>query len=200
MGIKADINKVLQQSARLFTEFIAQQSFSFWQQKDFRKLTNFNRITQTEQDRIFNELIVTGICLLDLHLTDLLSEAKDDAKIKVLEGLHKEFLKDYPRYLKELGTPKHLTTTWDVLIKIRLKEFREDYQLAKKEMDKWDEFKKDPTYKKPLTRINTCSITCLQHIRRGKLDEKDLLWKILRKWVTFLEANVGKITQQILTI
>ncbi|MBI2007565.1 MAG: hypothetical protein HYS83_02610 [Candidatus Blackburnbacteria bacterium] len=198
LGIRAKTNKLSRESARVLIEFIAQQSFNFWQQNDFRKLVNFKNIDQIEQDRIFNELIVTGIGLLDLHLAGLVRKTRDGAKVGAIKTLHKESLLDYPRMLKELGTPANLTNTWTSLIKIRIHEYREGFQLALREMTKWEELQEKPSYKLPIARIQTCAIACLHHIRRGKTAPNDILWTLIRRWLTYIEGNLGNITSQFL--
>ncbi|MDO8499000.1 MAG: hypothetical protein Q7S44_04410 [bacterium] len=48
-------------------EIVAQASYDLWKDEEFRKMVNFETLSQTEQDRIFNELEVTLLGLVFLQ-------------------------------------------------------------------------------------------------------------------------------------
>ncbi len=83
-------------------QIIAEASFSFWNTKSFRALVNFEKIDQTEQDRIFNELEVTGLGLAALYSVQLKSLAIQNEVVNsfmdIMHGLpiEKKFIKIYP--------------------------------------------------------------------------------------------------------
>jgi len=55
-------------------EYIARSGFKVWQDKNFRRMVDFKNLSQTEQDRIFNEIEVTGLGLLALYLDDAIGK------------------------------------------------------------------------------------------------------------------------------
>jgi len=195
---QAIIKEASRTAARVLVNKLSEESFKFWQQDRIRKLIRFKKLEQTEQDRIFNEFIVTLIGLLDLQLRDeIVKIPRQNEKRILLKGIQEASLSEYPIILTELGTEKLFVDLWIELIKMRTKEYREDYKLAVTEMKKWEELKVDNRYFDNIARINNCSILCLQHVRRGQTTPEDILWKDIRRWITFMDVEFKKILQMI---
>jgi len=53
-----EIFAMLRESAGRIAQLVANSAFEFWQRKDFRLYVKFHALSQTEQDRMFNELEV----------------------------------------------------------------------------------------------------------------------------------------------
>ena len=170
---------------------ISQSGFEFWQDSEFRKLVSFDSLSQTEQDRIFNEVVVTGLGLLVLYLDGAVAEITLTKHQVYFDQLQKDSLKFFISYLEEIGIPKKFVKIWQKLIDMRLEEYREDYQLALGESSNWKEFKGDLKMRKTWAQIETVTIDGLSHIRRGKVKKDDPLWKMLRFWLLGLYKKIS---------
>lgn len=192
--IKSEIAKILSLSSQNLAEFIASSAFEFWQRKDFRLYVNFENISQTEQDRIFNELEISLLGLFILHIEQALKVVKNEQKI-VLNALLKDLDSGFLQVLSNAGVEAKFIDQWRILIDMRLKEYREDLETALKMSSSWKEFKNDEDIRPAWTRIETITIDCLSHVRRGDVKEGDPLWKLLRKWFITIDATLNPITQ-----
>ncbi len=170
-------------------EVIASQAFEFWQRKDFRLYVEFDKLSQTEQDRLFNELEVSVIGLFVIHLDNTI-EKVDKRFIPVLQVLQREITLGFVDLLSNTGIDKKYVKQWTALIDMRLKEYREDFQTALKESEKMKEFKGDKELRSTWAVIETITIDGLSHIRRGNMKADDPLWKLLRKWLITLDTTI----------
>lgn len=159
-------------------QIIANAAFSFWQEEKFRMVVDFDKISQTEQDRIFNELEVSALGLFVLKYNHL-----EEQGVEAFLGL-----------MKEVGIQEQFLKTWEQLIDLRLKEYIEDYQTAINETKNFDELK-NKEERVIWSRIETITIDCLTHIRRGDVKEGDPLWKMLRGWFMMLDLAFNKVVQ-----
>lgn len=179
-------------------------AFKLFRNREFRKLLNFNNLEQVEQDRIFNELTVTAVLLIMFILEAPDLRVPDDLK-DYFQFLKDEIPKAHIAALKELGVEEEYLKTWHKLIDLRYEEYRKD-KLGMREAAMELESQEGPLTIEGLRDIQillpaqTLAIGALSHIRRGKLDENDPLFKILLKWVgkLFLQIRIslegGKIT------
>ena len=176
---------------------IASESFELWQRKDFRMYVDFDHQTQEEQDRIFNELEVSLIGLYILRLDHAIIGAPKDKEItfKALRaGIKEGFLK----LQSDAGVEEKYIKVWDQLIEKRLKEYREHIKITMEQSENDKNFKgKDTDLRPTWARVETMKIDCLSHIRRGKFDEKDPLWKFLTKWLITLDARLAPLTNKL---
>lgn len=189
-----EISEMFSESGKKLAQVAAGSSFEFWQRKDFRLYVNFQSLSQTEQDRMFNELEVSILGLFNLSLDYAISVAKVEYK-KLLEVLQKEITYGFLQLFLDLGTEKKFIDQWNKLIEMRFKEYHEDFKTAVKESDSWRELKGDEEMRQTWARIETITIDCLTHIRRGEVKKDDPLWKLLRKWFISLEAQVSPIAK-----
>lgn len=175
----------------------SQSSFNFWQQKDFRGLVNFDSISQTEQDRIFNELVVTGIVFL-MFILDSFVENIDVTEKKIVMSKVRDKIPDgYLKTLADIGIDRKFRRIWKKLIDMRLREYLDNRRYAKEEVMFAEKFKGKEELKDSWARIETLAIGCLFHIRRGKGKTEDHLWKMLRFWLISLEGVLQKYLGQI---
>lgn len=194
IDLKRETAKLLLKSSKNLAEFIASSAFEFWQRKDFRLFIDFNNISKTEQDRIFNELEISLLGLFILKFDHALLVAKNEQKV-VLGALKKDLAPAFIQILADAGVENKFIGQWDYLIDMRLKEYRKDLKTALKESSSWEELKGDEDIRIAWARIETITIDCLTHVRRGKVEEGDPLWKLLRKWFITMDATLNPITQ-----
>jgi len=195
IDFKKETAKVLLESGEKIAQMIAQESFDLWSRKDFRMFIDFDHQTQTEQDRIFNELEVSLIGLYVLHFDNAIETATDQAKVLVFKGLREGIQTGFLKILSDNGVEVKFLKMWEGLIKTRVKEYREDYKIAMKMSAKDKSFAiKDADLRPAWARAETLKIDCLSHIRRGNFDEKDPLWKFLTKWFITMDARLNPLT------
>ena len=110
--------------AKRITEKIAQSSFSFFKNTRFRDLLDFQNLSQIEQDRIFNELVVTGQSAAILMFETLEQRAKTKTAAQFYRDLQIEIESRYSNWLKELGVEPEHFMLWKKLVKMRTQEYR----------------------------------------------------------------------------
>lgn len=174
----APIEKV----AKKVVENIANSSFRIFKDEDIRKMLDFSKIAQTEQDRIFNEFVVTGLSLAILIAETIseLSEEKSNSFRKLRGGL----IDYYPSWLKELGVEEQYCGIWRKLIQMRCDEYRKDFKECQDHL---------PDPKKANPWVSIVAIGGLHHLRRGKTSPEDFLFKHLLAWLKFLADDIEKV-------
>lgn len=193
-----DLDQPLSKIGDNLAQIIASSSFDFWSSKDFRKLIEFDVISQTEQDRIFNELEVSVLGLFVLNLDHGVNTSKSSEQEIIFSKLRQFIIEGFLNLNKQLRVQKIFVEQWRLLIDMRLEEYRKDFKIALKKSKKLKEVKNEQL-KAVWAKVETITIDCWTHIRRGETKEEDPLWKILRKHFTYLEATFDKLTLQIST-
>lgn len=192
-----DLDQLLIETGEKFGQIIGQASFDFWQDQTFRNLVNFDNLSQTEQDRIFNELEVSALGLFSLNLDQAIKSAKSNEQEMFYIKLKPALIEGFLSLFKKLGVEKQYINEWRLLIDMRLEEYRKDFEISLKESKKLKEAKDNSELQVLWAKIETISIDCLTHIRRGDVKEKDPLWRMLRRWLTGLEVTFDKLTLQL---
>lgn len=172
-------------AANKLTWEISKSSFKFFRDENFKKLVNFSGLEQIEQDRIFNEIVVTGISLAILML-EALSKLTSGEKSDYMAALKNKMDEEYSNILRGFGTgiEEYHLDMWQKLIKMRCDEYRRDYREMYKE------------FSEPKERNGAISVTAiggLRHIRRGKTNPQDELFKYSLAWTRTLAINIEKL-------
>lgn len=162
------------------TKKIADFSFKFFRNKKFRHMIEFGSLEEIEQDRIFNEILVSGLCL-SILMFRMGRDMTEGKKRGELNELQMEMQSTYSSWLKELGTEKELADEWKKLIKMRCEEYENDYKKLKRKLV-------DPKKGNPW--IYLVSFGGYHHIRRGKVSEDDPLFVFFMKWVGDLSVTI----------
>lgn len=194
--IGEEIDKMIGDAGQRIANLVAGSSFEFWNRKDFRLYVNFNSLDRTEQDRIFNELEVSVLGLFTLHLDNAISLISAKEKKVVLNLLKESISSGFLQMMSDLGIENKFLKEWKILIDMRIDEYRKDFKTAVKESSNWKELKnEDEEMKLAWSRIETITIDCLTHIRRGDVKKEDSLWKLLRKWFITLDSQLAPIAR-----
>ena len=182
----------------------ASSAYELFLDKDFRRIARLELLSQVEQDRIFNELVVAF-----LVLTMLLLEAPDlrvpQELRNYLAGLNQRIPGAYMENLKTLGVEADHLRDWEKLIAMRYEEYaRDSHQVratamqiesAEKSLD-LDGLSKIQL----LVPVQAVSIGCHHHICRGNTEGHDELFKQILKSLSrfYVEIRIrlegGKIT------
>ena len=182
----------------------AHKAFQLFRDKEFRRFVSFDIISQVEQDRIFNELVVSYIVLLLLLL-----EAPD---LRVprefqdyLKDLKEKIPKAYVDYLRTLGVAAENLRDWEKLIGLRYDEYAKDkhevraaamqIESAEKALD-LDDLEKIQM----LVPVQAVAIGCHHHVCRGETKGRDELFKRTLKSLSRFYVDIrirvegGKVT------
>lgn len=130
-----------------------------------------------------------------------LDQAVESSKSEELEifysKLRQSLIEGFLNIYKKLNLEQKYIHQWRILIDMRFEEYRKDFKVALKESKKIEKVKDDPQIGILWAKIETITIDCLSHIRRGKVKEGDPLWRTLRRWLTRLEAIFDQLTLQL---
>jgi len=198
------LEQMAEATAAGLAQAAAGAAFQLFREKQFRRLAGFEQLSQVEQDRIFNELVVAFVVLIMLLLEapDLrvAGESRD-----YLAGLNKLVPKAYVNHLRTLGIKANHLRDWEKLMAMRYEEYARDrhevraaamqLQSAEKSLD-LDDLSKIQL----LVPVQAVAIGCHHHICRGDTAGRDDLFKLtlgsLSKFYVELRVRLegGKIT------
>jgi hypothetical protein len=198
------LDQTAEATAAGLSQAAATSAYELFCDKAFRRTAGLERLSQGEQDRIFNELVVAFLVLIMLLL-----EAPDlrvPGELRsYLADLNKRISEAYVENLKTLGVETNHLRDWEKLISMRYEEYARDkhqvrgaamqIESAKKSLDlgglsriQW------------LVPVQAVSIGCHHHICRGNTDgQGGVFTQILKSLSKFyVEVRIrlegGKIT------
>lgn len=179
-------------------EFLLPNSFDLFNDIRFRQAAKFDQLSQSEHDRIFNELIVSAMtmALFGIARAEVLVKPGD---YHFWRSVHDQLLKQFERALRDFGANQVHTKQYRELITLRYDEYE---QLAKQAWDIWNteeqEFQKLPPIGQEIASwVNAVAIGTADHIKRGKLNQKDKLPCLLRQWLFGLNERIGKFIKRL---
>ena len=193
------IEDLARATADKLAEAAAQCAYKIFCDKQFRALACFDQLDQTEQDRIFNELLVSALLLIMLTF-----EAPD----LDVPSDHHEYLKhvaeDIPRAhiraLRKLGVEQEHLDIWDKLIRMRYEEYQQSrlhIRAAAMELEELErELDADGLDRIALMLpVEVIAIGCHKHVCRSQTDGRDELFKVqLRAFAKFF-IHIRLLTQ-----
>ncbi len=198
------LDQAAEATAASLVRVAAQQAFGLYQDKEFRRLANFKILSQVEQDRIFNELIVsyTGLIMLMFEAPDLRvpSEFRD-----YLLVLKEKIPQAHLDHLRSLGVEDEHLQVWKKLMDLRYEEYTKDrhevraaamaIQSSEKPLDL-----EDLSKIQMLVPVQTVAIGCHHHVCGGMTQGRDDLFKLILRSLSRFYADTrirmegGKIT------
>src|SRR3989338_3894595 len=117
----------MEAKSRRLVIFGSNRALAIFQDKDFRRLSNFSQIGEGEQNRIFNELTVTNLILLMLILDQLAQEAEGQERKGYLLALRQAAPEYFRGFIKRINIPKDLAEIWSQLIDLRYDQYCRDF-------------------------------------------------------------------------
>jgi hypothetical protein len=177
------LDQMAEATAGALSQAAASAAFHLFKDKRFRKLAGFDRLSQTEQDRIFNELVVANL-VLNMLVFDAPDLRVADEYRDYLAGLRKRIPQAYVRNLKDLGIEAKYLQDWEKLIDMRYEEYakdRHDVRAAAMELESKERSLNMDTLSKiqMLVPVQAVAIGCHHHICRGDTKGKDDLFKLI---------------------
>jgi len=173
-------------AAQDVTDLIAKASFFLYRDKGFRRaVDDFDSMEQEEQDRIFNEIVVSGIALAILMYQMFADTAQNDEKKLYFLELRTEMESRYGNNLRELGVEEEFAGLWKGLIRMRVDEYQDDFKKHKKELGSPGQLNPWPI---------VVGIGGTDHISRGCAKPESELFRIFRHWTFNLSEKILKET------
>jgi hypothetical protein len=179
------LDQMAEATAAGLAEAAAGAAYELFCDKEFRRLANFERLSQTEHDRIFNDLVVASIVLIML-----LVEAPDLRVSKefkdYLVGLSKAVSKAHVDSLRKLGIEGNHLRDWKKLITMRYEEYTRDKHDVRAAAMKIESSERgldlDGLSKiQLLVPVQAVAIGCHHHICRGDTTGSNELFKLTLK-------------------
>jgi len=169
-------------TASALAKAAASSAFHLFQDRQFRRLADLEQLSQTEQDRIFNELMVAFLVLIMLAL-----EAPDLRIPREFRdycaALNKKIPKAHIDELRHLGVEKKHLKTWKKLIDMRYEEYardRHDVRAAAMQIESSEKGLDIDGLSKiqMLVPVQAVAIGCHHHICRSRTEGRDELFKL----------------------
>jgi hypothetical protein len=156
----------------------------------FRKLSNFEKQSQIEKDRIFNELVVTALILLVSAIRDNLPRIERERQ-EFWQTVYEKIPDIFIDWLNDLKVEKNYVDIWRKLIDMRWEEYQEKQSLTRgiwiEELIKNQDSEK---FNDAAVRVETLTVSSMLHITRGKAQRDDPLRKHLRTWLAVLNNKL----------
>ncbi|TSC91655.1 MAG: Uncharacterized protein CEN92_237 [Candidatus Berkelbacteria bacterium Licking1014_96] len=177
-----------EEKAKEINIFAATSAFKIFRDKKFRGLLNFDQQSQTEQDRFFNELVVSTL-ILSIYIVRDYSIGRDDDQGEYWHEVKSNLESQFIVYLDEIGIPRKFVDVWSKLINLRKTEYDRDKIEMRSQMMASKEFQSQVENIR-LIRTQVLAIGCLCHLRRGKKKPKDPLYLFLLRWIMKLNKKI----------
>jgi hypothetical protein len=198
------LEQMAEVTATGLSQLAAASAYQLFCDKEFRQMAALGRLTQGEQDRIFNELVVAFIVLIMLLLEAPDLRVPPELR-NYLADLNKRIPEAYVANLKTLGVKTNHLRDWEKLISMRYEEYARDkhevraaamqIESAEKSLD-LDGLSKIQL----LVPVQVVSIGCQHYVCRGNATGQDDLFKQSLKSLSkfYVELRIrlegGKIT------
>jgi len=169
-------------TASALAKAAAASAFHLFQDRQFRRLADLEQLSQTEQDRIFNELLVAFLVLIMLAL-----EAPD---LRIPEEfrdycvtLNKKIPRAHIDELRQIGVDKKHLKSWKKLINMRYEEYardRHDVRAAAMQIESSEKGLDIDGLSRiqMLVPVQAVAIGCHHHNCRSRTEGRDELFKL----------------------
>lgn len=206
MGNSRDRRPFIATAGHIIEEYVLPSVFRTFHEGEFRRLAHFEKLPVSEHDRIFNELQVAGITVAEYALVEAKQYVKN-GNFHFWSGVEEEFPRQYQKILIGFGIDGSNAKLMRELVQMRQKEYNNladqiwdaDALLAsevKKQIQK--KFSSSaPEIKRLLSAVHAVAFGTVDHIRRGKMEEKDKLVNYLMTWLLKLRNKTVKFVKRL---
>jgi len=176
------LDQMADATAAALDQAAASYAFQLFSDKEFRQLLSFDRLSQVEQDRIFNELVVAYVVLVILVLEAPDLRVPDEFR-GYLVGLNEKIPKAHLDYLRTLGVDTEHLRDWEKLIAMRYDEYAKDRHEVRAAAMKIESSEKvldldDLSKIQMIVPVQAVAIGCHHHVCRGDTRGHDDLFKL----------------------
>lgn len=182
----------------LLDEIVLPSVFRTFRQDGFREPANFKKLPVAEHDRIFNELEVSGICVAEFYLGQVKHFVKD-GDFHFWRDVEELLSRQLQKKLTSLGVDGGNAKLMRQLINMRYREYGQlAEQIIRGGVLITPEFKNQPPeIKRSFAMMQAIAVGTADHIRRGKLEERDPLIKHLMNWFFDLQSKISKFVKNL---
>lgn len=191
------LDQMADATAAALAQGAAGSAFHLFREEQFRLLASFDQLSQTEQDRIFNELVVAYLVLIVLML-----EAPDlriaPESRGYLTSLNQKIPKAYVNHLKDLGIETRYLGEWEKLIAMRYEEYARDRHHVRAAAMENESSEKNLNMNtlsriQMLVPVQAVAIGCHHHVCRGDTKGHDELFKLTLESLSkfYVDLRVG---------
>jgi hypothetical protein len=171
-----------EETAAALVQAAGGSAFQLFKDRQFKRLARFEQLSQTERDRIFNELVVAAVVLIMLVLEAPDLRVAGDFRT-YLSGLNKKISKAHIDYLRSLRVETEHLRIWEKLIAMRYKEYSRDKHDVRAAAMQIESSEKgldldDLSKIQMLVPVQTVAIGCHHHICRGDTKGREDLFKL----------------------
>ncbi len=160
------------------------KAFEIFRNKEFRALLKFEKKKREEQDRIFNELMVTNVVFLMLLIEQIIREIKDEDYKEYLRAIRENIPKYFGEFIRRSGIENSYANLWDGLINMRYEEYLASAVDFKSEFLKQkDEKINELAFDNRVMIFQTIVFGLYKHIMRGKIKKGDPLYVFLQPYL-----------------
>jgi len=179
------------QWANFIVKETAESGRKVFDDSQFQELAKVKYLDKEEQNRIFNEIQVTGI-VYSMIFTEQKRKYLNENRANLWREVVEKIPEAFYIWLSELGIESKYIDIWKKLINLRLKE----YQKGMIEMK--NIFKKDlaaepnERIKEFFYSLQTVALGGALHIARGEIKSNDPLKKHMVAWIRALHTDLAK--------
>ncbi len=175
-------DQMAEATAAGLVQVAAHHAFQLFRDKEFRRLVNFDLLSQVEQDRIFNELVVSYIILIILMLEAPDLRVPPEFRDYLL-ALKEKIPKAHVKNLRSLVVEAEHLRTWEKLMDLRYEEYAKDRHEVRAAAMQIESSEKaldlnDLSKIQMLVPVQTVAIGCHHHVCRGETQGRDDLFKL----------------------
>jgi hypothetical protein len=185
LPVFASADQMAEGTAAGLSQAAAASAYELFCDKEFRRMAGFERLSQVEQDRIFNELVVAFLVLIMLLLEAPDLRVPQEFR-NYLADLNQRISEAYVDHLKTLGVETNHLRDWEKLITMRYEEYARDRHEVRGTAMQMESAKKNLDLEglsriQLLVPLQAVSIGCHHHICRGNTAGRDELFKQILK-------------------
>jgi hypothetical protein len=176
------LDQMADATAAALDQAAASYAFQLFSDKEFRRLLSFDMLSQVEQDRVFNELVVAYVVLVILVLEAPDLRVPDEFR-GYLVDLNEKIPKTHLDYLRTMGVDTEHLRDWEKLIAMRYDEYAKDRHEVRAAAMKIESSEKvldldDLSKIQMLVPVQAVAIGCHHHVCRGDTRGHDDLFKL----------------------
>lgn len=142
-----------------------------------RKRLNFDNASEEEQNRFFNEFMVSYFVMLLLLVEKRRQLIEEPYEREYLRVLREALPKCYVAWIASLGIAKENVETWRKVVDLRYDEYAKDQYEWRSMM-----FEHRPNISEypEVIMFQTISFGLYYHLRKGKTDTRDKLYNLIQ--------------------
>jgi hypothetical protein len=173
--------------------FGGERALEYFNDAEFRRLILFEKHSEEEQNRFFNELTVANLVLLMLLIDQCIQETSEEDRREYLQALRAAVPEYYKGFLHRIKVPEKLAALWEKLIALRYDEYSKDMlEFRRRFFEEPDEKINELVMDNRVMIFQTVIFGLYSHLMRGKIRKRDPLYLNLQKYLVQIHKGFIK--------